>query len=473
MSAPHTSPRGPQGQPFSVAGRQVLVVGAARSGRAAAELLVSRGARVTLTDRASDIPDAERLRRAGVTLDLGGHQAGLFTAVDLIVTSPGVPPELPELVSARSAGVPVIGELELAARWLQGRIIAITGTKGKSTTTTLVGKMLEASGRKVLVGGNIGVPLSAHVDQSTPDTVHVVEASSFQLEATDTFHPWIAALLNLSTDHLDRHPDLAAYAQAKQKVFANQGPGDWRVLNADQPETLSLGIGAARELCYSATRPLAHGVYVRDGIVRHRTSDGELALVPLGVARLPGRHMASNVVAATAISHLAGASVDGMMTALSAFTGLEHVMEPVGEVGGVRFVNDSKATNVDAAARSIESFSGVVAIVGGKYKGGRFEDLAGPLRAHGRAVVAIGEARPLVVAALAGVVPVEEAASMAAAVRQAHALATPGGLVLLAPACSSFDMFPDYAARGRAFKEEVAKLGGGEQVRAGNGVSGQ
>jgi UDP-N-acetylmuramoylalanine--D-glutamate ligase len=180
--------------------------------------------------------------------------------------------------------------------------------------------------------------------------------------------------------------------------------------------------------------------------------------VPLGVSRLPGRHMTSNVVAATAISHLAGASIDGMTAALAAFTGLEHVMEPVGEVGGVRFVNDSKATNVDAAARSIESFSGVVAIVGGKYKGGRFEDLAGPLRAHGRAVVAIGEARPLVVAALAGVVPVEEARSMTEAVRRAHALATPDGIVLLAPACSSFDMFPDYAARGQAFKDAVGKL---------------
>ena len=458
MSAPHTFSHGPVGQPFSVDGRTLLVVGAARSGRAAAELLVSRGARVTLTDLAADLPDADRLRRAGVRLDLGGHDARLFTAADLIVTSPGVPAELPELAAARAAGVPVIGELELASRWLQGRLIAITGTKGKSTTTTLVGKMLEASGRKVLVGGNIGVPLSAHVDQSTPDTLHVVEASSFQLETTDTFHPWIAALLNLATDHLDRHPDLASYARAKQQVFANQGPGDWRVLNADRPETLTLGIGAARELRYSALRPLEQGVYVRDGIVRQRTSEGDVALVPLGVARLPGRHMASNVVAATAISQLAGASADGMTAALAAFTGLEHVMEPAGEVGGVRFVNDSKATNVEAAARSIESFAGVVAIVGGKYKGGRFEDLAGPLRAHGRAVVAIGEAQPLVVAALAGVVPVEGAASMAEAVRRAHVLAAPDGVVLLAPACSSFDMFPDYAARGRAFKEEVRKL---------------
>lgn len=459
MTVPPYFTSGSQAPPFSVAGRRVLVVGAARSGRAAAELLVTRGAIVTLTDRVSDCPQADRLRRAGVTLDLGGHDASLFTAVDLIVTSPGVPPELPELTGARAAGVPVIGELELASRWLKGRVIAITGTKGKSTTTTLVGKMLEASGHTVLVGGNIGVPLSAHVAASTPDTLHVVEASSFQLETTDTFHPWIAALLNLSADHLDRHPDLDSYGRAKARVFANQGASDWRVLNADQPGTLVLGTGAAREVQYSSTRTLDLGVYVRDGVVWHRTAEGEVALVPLRVARLPGRHMTSNVVAATAISRLAGASVDGMTAALSSFTGLEHVLELVGEVDGVRFVNDSKATNVDAAGRSIESFAGVVAIVGGKYKGGRFEDLAGPLRAHGRAVVAIGEARPRVVAALAGVVPVHEAASMADAVRQAYALAGPDGVVLLAPACSSFDMFPDYAARGRAFKEEVGKLG--------------
>lgn len=458
MSTPSVASSAPLRPPFSVAGLRVLVVGAARSGRAAAELLVTRGAQVTLTDRAATIPEGDRLRAAGVTLDLGRHDLALFTSADLIVTSPGVPPELPELLAARAAGVTVMGELELASRWLQGKVIAITGTKGKSTTTTLVGLMLEASGRKVLVGGNIGVPLSAHVAASTPDTLHVVEASSFQLETADTFHPWIAALLNLSADHLDRHPDLASYASAKARVFANQGPDDWRVINADQPETFALVRGGAREVRYSATQTLADGVCVRDGIVTHRTSEGDVPLVPLGIVRIPGRHMTANVVAATAISHLAGASVAGMTAALAAFTGLEHVMEAVGEVDGVRFVNDSKATNVDAAARSIESFEGVVAIVGGKYKGGRFEDLTGPLRAHGRAVVAIGEAAPLVVAALQGVVPVEPAGSFAEAVRRAHELAKPGGVVLLAPACSSFDMFPDYAARGRAFKEEVGKL---------------
>ena len=209
------------------------------------------------------MPGEDRLRALGVALDLGGHDGGLFTGADLVVTSPGVPPELAELQQARAAGVPVIGELELAWRWLQGRVIAITGTKGKSTTTTLVGRMLEASGKRVLVGGNIGVPLSAHVDRSTPDTLHVVEASSFQLEATDTFHPWIAALLNLSADHLDRHPDEAAYARAKARIFVNQGASDFAVVDADQPPALALAAGGrARLVCYSSTRTLAEGVSV-------------------------------------------------------------------------------------------------------------------------------------------------------------------------------------------------------------------
>lgn len=459
MTGATTTTLGPYGQPFSVAGSRVLVVGAARSGRAAAELLVRRGADVTLTDRAATVPDEARLTELGVALDLGRHDRARFTGADLIVTSPGVPPELPEIEAARAAGVAVIGELELAWRWLQGQVVAITGTKGKSTTTTLVGRMLEASGRRVLVGGNIGVPLSAHVDASTPDTVHVVEASSFQLEATTTFRPHVAAILNFSPDHLDRHPSVDAYAAAKSHVFTHQTSADWRVVNADQVDLWPLVVrGAAREVRYSSTQPLSIGVSIRDGIVWRRTPDGEVALAPLGAVQLPGRHMTSNVVAACAIGHLAGATPGGMTAALESFAGLEHVLEPVGEIDGVRFINDSKATNVDAAGRSIESFERVVAIVGGKYKGGRFEDLREPLAAHGRAVVALGEARPLVRAALASHVPVVEADSMDDAVARAFGLARPDGVVLLAPACSSFDMFSDYAARGRAFKEAVGKL---------------
>jgi len=443
---------------FSVAGQTVLVVGAARSGVAAAQLLARRGARVTLTDRKPAIPEEAALRAAGVALELGGHTAASFESANLIVMSPGVPLELPELARAKALGVAVIGELELASRWLRGPIVAITGTKGKSTTTTLVGRMLEAAGRRVLVGGNIGYPVSAQVDESTADTVHVIEASSFQLETTDTFRPWISALLNFSPDHLDRHPDEAAYAAAKQRIFANQGPEDWAVVNADSAEATAMRTSVrARVVTYSTESPAAD-VHVGRGFVWQRTSEGDIPLLPLASVQLHGRHMLSNVVAATTISHLAGASGASLARALEGFHGLEHVMELVATRGGVRFINDSKATNVDAAAKSIESFDKVIAIIGGRFKGGSFADLAEPLRMHGRAVVAIGEARPLIRAALRDVVPVVEADSLSDAVQKAWDLAVPDGVVLLAPACSSFDMFADYADRGRQFKEEVRKL---------------
>lgn len=442
---------------FSVSGHQVLVVGAARSGVAAAHLLARRGAQVTLTDRRPAIPEEAELAAAGIALELGGHVPATFESSQLIVLSPGVPTELPEIARARAAGVPVIGELELASRWLRGPIVAITGTKGKSTTTTLVGRMLEAAGRRVLVGGNIGVPVSAQVAASTTDTVHVIEASSFQLETTETFRPWIAALLNFSPDHLDRHPDEAAYAAAKVRIFANQGPQDWAVVNADSPEAMQMTQNVrARVVTFGIDEPA--DIHVGRGFVWQRTSEGDIPLLPVAAVHLQGRHMLSNVAAATAISHLAGASGASLAKALEGFRGLEHVMEIVASRGGVRFVNDSKATNIDAAARSIESFDKVIAIVGGKYKGGDFADLAAPLRAHGRAVVAIGEARPMVKAALQSVVPVTEAESLADAVRKAWDLAVPDGVVLLAPACASFDMFADYAERGRRFKEEVRKL---------------
>jgi UDP-N-acetylmuramoylalanine--D-glutamate ligase len=448
---------------FDVRGQRVAVVGAARSGVAAAELLRRRGAAVTLTDQKTALPEADRLSGAGVVLELGTNAPAAVRDADLVVVSPGVPAALPALVEARQRGVAVIGELELAFRWLKGRVIAITGTKGKSTTTTLVGRMLTAAGRRVLVGGNIGVPLSAQVDDSTADTLHVVEASSFQLETTETFHPWIAALLNFSADHLDRHPNELAYAQAKARVFRQQTPDDWTVVNADSPQALAIAADSrAQRLRYAVDHPHDAAVFVERDFIWQRTSEGRTPLVPLASIQLPGRHMLSNVTAASAISFAAGAPGEAMARALEGFKGLEHVMEPVATIGGVRFVNDSKATNVDAARRSIESFENVVAIVGGRYKGGAFEDLRAALAAHGRGVVGIGEARPLVRQALAGSVTYAEADSMADAVARAWELARPDGVVLLAPACSSFDMFVDYADRGRVFKEEVRKLRGAQ-----------
>jgi UDP-N-acetylmuramoylalanine--D-glutamate ligase len=451
---------------FTVRGQHVTVVGAARSGVAAALLLAQRGARVTLTDARVELEphDASRLRHAGVELQLGGHRRETFTSSDLLVLSPGVPLDQPTIVEARESGVRLMGEIELASRWLNGRIVAITGTKGKSTTTTLTGRMFTAGGLKAIVGGNIGTPLSSQVEASTPETFHIVEVSSFQLETTDTFHPWIAVLLNLSSDHLDRHGSMDAYGAAKAKIFANQTPDDWAVINADDPQTLALArAGRARKVFFSADKPL----------------------VPLSSIRLIGRHLVADVMAAATVAQIAGVPVEAMVRAVESFTGLEHALEPVAIVNGVRFVNDSKATNVEAAQRAIESFDrGLVVIMGGRFKSGDFSLLREPLRSRAANVVAIGEAAPLIEGALEGAVPVERAATLEAAVKRAYELAgardrdvttdvgvlprerTERGdgharlekVVLLAPACASFDMFRDYAERGEVFKKEVLRL---------------
>ena len=443
-----------------MAGQRVTVVGAGMSGVAAALLLARRGARVTLTDRRPTLKDASALRAAGVDLELGGHRSDTLAGSDLVVISPGVPPAQPAIDAAKRAGVPIIGELELASRWLRGRIVAITGTKGKSTTTTLTGRMCEAAGLKVHVGGNIGTPLSAQVEASTPDALHVVETSSFQLEGTVTFHPWIAVLLNLTADHLDRHASVEDYAGAKARIFANQTEQDWAVVNADDPQALAMArAGRARRFFFSPEGRIPEGMVITGTVIALRTMDGDTPLIPVSAVRLIGRHLLADVVAAAAAAHLAGASGEAMVRAVESFTGLEHALEPVGQVRGVRFVNDSKATNVDAALQAILSFeSGLVPILGGRFKGGDLRELAQPLSERATAVIAIGEARPIIREALGGTLPIIEAESMAAAVRAAFGAAPPHGTVLLAPACASFDMFADYAERGRVFKEEVRRL---------------
>jgi len=445
---------------FEVMNKRVTVAGAARSGVAAAELLTRRGAHVTLSDVRQNAPESDALKILGVQLELGGHRAETFTGADLVVLSPGVPPEQPVVLAARAAGVPVIGEIELAYRWLQGRVIAITGTKGKSTTTALTGRMLERAGFKVTVGGNIGAPLSGQVAESTPETLHIVEASSFQLEQIDTFHPWVAVMLNFSPDHLDRHPTVEAYAAAKARIFENQKASDWAVINADDPGVLELARrGRAAQRSFARHATLSAGTVIDEGWIVDRQPRQTERLVPLSAIHLLGPHLVSDVMAAATVGSIVGASPAAMTEAVESFRGLEHAMEQVGELHGVRFVNDSKATNVESALRSIESFDrDLVPIIGGRFKGGDLRLLRLPLAARAKAVVAIGEARPLVRDAFADLVVVHEAESLESAVRVAYELAQPLGVVLLAPACASFDMFRDYAERGRKFKEEVERL---------------
>jgi UDP-N-acetylmuramoylalanine--D-glutamate ligase len=446
---------------FSVADKHVVVVGAGRSGRAAAELLVARGARVTLADAGGAPIDQEtRLRAMGVAIERGPHRAELLAAADLVVLSPGVPPTQPPIAAARARGIPVIGEIELASRWLAGRIVAVTGTKGKSTTTTLTARLLEAGGFHVTAGGNLGTALSEQVGLSQPDAIHVVEVSSFQLEGTETFHPWIAVLVNLSPDHLDRHGSFDEYAAAKERIFRNQDENDWAVVNADDPGSMRLARQTrARRLDFTLAGGPANAITVEADYIVHRRDGSSVPLVPMPAVRLPGRHLLADVLAAVAVGTIAGVQPEDMARAIREFNGLEHALEVVTALHDVRFVNDSKATNVLAATRAIESFDrDVVVILGGRDKGAVFEDLRAPLQERAAGVVTIGEAGPTIAEALRGIVPLHHANSMGEAVRRAFVMAPPGGVVLLAPACASFDMFADYAARGRAFKESVSAL---------------
>ena len=466
-----------------MAPEKVVVVGLARSGAAAAAFLARRGHRVVATDIKPEGElgeDALSLRSLGVDLDVGGHRPDTFSGASVVVVSPGVPWDLPELEAARKTGADVMAEVELAFRHLRGRVVAVTGTKGKSTTTAALGVILEEAGLDVRVGGNIGAPLIGLVEGSSDATVFAVEVSSFQLEGTSRFHPRVAVWLNLSPDHLDRHPTLDDYVAAKARIFARQVPEDWAVVNADDPVVLEEARrGRARlfllRLSGEALDPDAgDGAFFRDGAAWMRRDGHEERLFDRKDVKVPGGHLVGDLLAAAAVARLVGADAGAVRRGVAAYGGIEHVLEHVATIHGVAFFNDSKATNVAAAVRSVEAFDGrVLVIVGGRFKGGDLGLLGAPLEARAGRVLAIGEARDRVREALAPHVPVEACADLEAAVRRGAALAEPGDTVLLAPACSSFDMFRDYAERGRRFKQEVRRFareeagGGGPDARSG------
>ena len=449
---------------MGLAGKRVVVVGLARSGVAAADYLARQGARVVATDskEQADLPaEVMGLTQRGVQLEAGGHRRETFTGADVVVVSPGVPWDLPELRAARAAGVEVMAELELGFRELRGTVAAITGTKGKSTTTAALGAMLAAGGGDVRVGGNIGRPLCSLLDGATDATQWVLEVSSFQLEGTARFHPHLAVFLNLAPDHLDRHASFEEYAAAKARIFANQTGSDWAVVNADDPGVLQRArAGRARQLPFHVTSAApGDGAFFEEGAARLRREGVAETLFTKSDVRLPGEHLALDLLVAGAAARVLGATAEQVQSAVRGFRGVPHVLEHVADLDGVAFYNDSKATNVEAARRSIEAFPGrVIVILGGRYKGGDFAELAAPLAARQGAVVAIGEAAERVEQALVSEVPVARAASLREAVQRAFDMAGDGDTVLLAPACSSFDMFKDYAARGDAFKREVREL---------------
>jgi UDP-N-acetylmuramoylalanine--D-glutamate ligase len=452
---------------MDLAGQRVLVVGLARSGAAAARFLVGRGARVVATDRKKE----EDLDLEGLSLppeaalELGAHRVESFTGADLVVVSPGVPWESPELAAARAAGVVVMGEVELAYRFLIGRVVAVTGTKGKSTTTAAIGAMLSEHGYDTRVGGNIGRAAISLVENATPETVFVLEVSSFQLEGISTFRPDVAVFLNLSADHLDRHPSFAAYAAAKARIFENQRPEDWAIVNADDPEVLRLAAsGPARRLTFGGSTR-AEGAFFAAGLAQLARDKTRELLFRKDTVRVPGEHLALDLLAAAAAARLTGASADAIARAVGNFRGAEHTLEEVAVVNGIAYYDDSKATNIAAARKSLESFARpVLAILGGRHKGGDFADLKDAAAQHCKRIFAIGEAQEAIERALSPVVAVQRCATLEIAVAEAARRASPGDVVLLAPACSSFDMFRDYADRGRAFKAAVAALPRGGQA---------
>lgn len=453
---------------MEVAGKHILVVGLARSGVAAAEFLAARGARVTVNDAKpeAELKDAESLRAKGIEVVGGAHPRELFEQSDLIVVSPGVPLALEPFQLAQAAGVPIIGEIELAARFLRGRLVGITGSNGKTTTTTLVGELLKDAGLPTQVGGNIGTPLISLVETSTDESVAVVELSSFQLEAVEQLHVNVALLLNITPDHLDRYDSMEDYAAAKANIFCNQTTDDVAVLNADNDWAMREGEKtAARRICFSRLRELDEGIFLRGDAVIERNAAGERVLLTRADIPLPGDHNVENVMAALAAGLACGASPDSMRQTVRNFKGVEHRLEFVAEINGVRFYNDSKATNVDAAIKCLEAFAGgVIVILGGKDKGGDYAPLAPLVRERCEHVLLIGAAADKIGAALEGTKPLHRAATMPEAVKLGLELGQPGNVVLLAPACASFDMFDNYEHRGKVFKEAVQSLGKSGEV---------
>jgi len=448
-------------------GKKVLVVGLGKSGLAAALFLRRRGAQVTVSDvrsaeaLAKDIP---ALLEEGIMVEAGGHGLLTFRRQDLIVVSPGVPLDTPELAQVRAFGLPVIGELELASRFLKGKILAITGSNGKTTTTALAGAILEEAGLRTLVGGNIGVPVVSLIEESTDETWSVLEVSSFQLETTEKFHPNIAVILNITPDHLDRHGSFENYALAKERIFAAQVAGDHVVLNADNVRAAAAATrSVAKVHWFSLEHPVAEGAWAEDGFIRFRPAKDSPAetVMPLSGIPLKGEHNVENVLAAVCAARLAGAAPEAIRSAIEKFRAVEHRLEFVATINGVEFYNDSKATNVDATARALAAFpSGVHLILGGKDKNSDYTVLSGLLRARARAIYTIGSAAAKIETHLRGGVSIHSCETLEKAVNAAAAAAHPGEVVLLAPACSSFDQFENYEHRGRVFKELVEEWRG-------------
>ncbi len=443
-------------------GKRTLVVGLGKSGVASALFMKAHGARVTVSDTKS----GDELRNEipvlldhGITVETGGHGDRTFRGQDLIVVSPGVPVDAPPLVQARSLGETVIGEIELAAQFLPGPIVAITGSNGKTTTTTLAGEIMAAAGLPTLVGGNIGTPAISLAERAKPETVIVLEISSFQLETIQTFRPKVAIILNVTPDHLDRHRTFEIYADAKARIFENQQGSDFAVLNADDPTCVSMGTRTkAQVFWFSRQKEVQQGAWVRDGNIVFRDGTGQREVLEVAEIPLKGAHNLENVLAAVCAGLLMGCPPEKIRQAVHNFKAVEHRLEFTATINGVDYYNDSKATNVDATIKALESFpANIHLILGGKDKGSDYTVLNDLIRQRVKRIYTIGAAAAKIESQVKGA-EVVHAETLENAIRKAHATAQLGDIVLLAPACASFDQFKSYEHRGRLFKEIVGNL---------------
>jgi UDP-N-acetylmuramoylalanine--D-glutamate ligase len=448
--------------------KRVLVVGLGKSGVASALFLKEHGARVTVSDTKS----GDELRNEipvlldhGITVETGGHGERTFRGQDLIVVSPGVPVDAPLLVQARAMGEAVIGEIELAAQFLPGPILAITGSNGKTTTTTLTGEILTAAGLATLVGGNIGTPAISLAERAKPESVIVLEVSSFQLETIQKFRPKVAVVLNVTPDHLDRHRTFEAYVDAKSRIFENQRGDDFAVLNEDDPTCVTMAARTrAQVFWFSRQKEVKLGAWVREGNILFRDGAGlqkkaQREIMLVSEIPLKGAHNLENVLAAVCAGALMGCAPEKIRQAVRDFKAVEHRLEFVATIRGVDYYNDSKATNVDATIKALESFpANIHLILGGKDKGSDYTVLNDLLRQRVKRVYTIGAAAAKIESQIKGA-EVIHAETLENALRKAHAVAQPGDVVLLAPACASFDQFKNYEHRGQVFKETVHALG--------------
>ena len=472
---------------MNLEGQKLLVVGLGRSGMAVARFAAARGAQVVANDARPEAELRSELSELGpaiVSVITGGHPEDLFTSADLIVLSPGIPPDIAQIQAARRNGIRIVGEAEFASWFLRGRIIGITGSNGKTTTTSLTAALMKAAGQTVLVGGNIGVPLTSLVESSTDSTWTVAELSSFQLEDIDSLRVNVAVVTNITPDHLDRHPSFETYCTAKQNILLNQEAADWAVLNGDDPLVVDMaernparfgagrGPSKSRRIYFSSTGSSEGGsasIYLKGGAITRRlegwepgAGDREIRIIDIAEIPLVGMHNVENVMAALGATLCAcgpaSLELEAIRAAIRQFKGVEHRIEFVAEISGIKFYNDSKATNVDSTLKALQSFGGnVILILGGKDKGSDYTRLAPLIEERVKLLVLIGAAADKIAQQLEGVAPIVRAGSMTDAVRSAEAGA-PGDIVLLAPACASFDMFSNYEHRGRVFKEAVMSM---------------